>query len=195
MIKYLVIIFCCLSCGNLSKNMIKQGKTEMRGGTKGSQTWNSDLVFSRYSWYQELTMVFDLLLARVDNTSPFYAWFSQSEKETFSKCADAMVSMTYALDQKKVSHQSFMIEMEKNGYNQLLVPGFESFLKLHPDFNKYSFSLYKVHGYCRPYSKGTREAQPTEEVATGLSTIPAPGGTSGAGILISFPSFQDQVLQ
>lgn len=144
-----IVLVACLSCSNLSKNLVSEGSFLLEGGVYKDKKWNDNLVFKRVSWYQELTLLYDVIMARVDESSPFYLWFSEHEKRTITECDDFYVSLNYALDPDKISQGMFRAEMEKAGYDEFLLPRFASYLKLHPDFERLALKLYSIYGYCR----------------------------------------------
>lgn len=150
--KLMFLLFAFLAftgCSNLSKNFIKSGDLTMKGGHFQNQSWRDEISFKRYSWFHEMTMVFDVLLARVPTSSPFYQWFSNPEKSTLNDCRDSYVVMTYHWDSKKVSKSDFLAEAEKAGYEKVDLKNFAAEMRLHPDFESLSLQLYSVFGLCR----------------------------------------------
>jgi hypothetical protein len=137
------------ACSSLSKNFVQEGSLRVKGGVSRSIEWRDVLVFKRLSWYKELTLLFDLAIAKVDKDSHFTKWFSASELETISKCSEAYVGVTYALDNKKISIPMFQAELKGAGFTEYPVPDFEKELRLHPDFEVLSLQLYRVSVLCR----------------------------------------------
>lgn len=160
------------ACANLSKNLVMKEEFDLRGGKFGNQQWDQPLVFERTSWYSELTMVYDLLLARVSEQSPFWQWLSNSEKESLKGCQAHYVAVAYTQDSKKISHSSFKSMALEAGYRSFALPQFGKYLQLHPDFAKNSFHLYSVFGLCLEPEKAQRD-----------------------DILVQFPNFKEVVLK
>lgn len=129
--------------------MIKQGEYTISGGVFENQKWESSLDFERTSWFKELTLTFDVFLAKIDKASPFYQWFSEDEKKMVESCLDSRVSLTYAWDPMQVSRSSFYDELEKQGYERLSIPTFHSNVKMHPNFARINVYLYKTSLICR----------------------------------------------
>lgn len=150
--KRIRLLFCFLllfsGCSTLSKNMVKSGKVNLNGGVKGQKTWHDTLEFNRLSWFQELTMYFDLLYTKVDSNNPFSHWFSTSERRMANSCKELYLVVSYSLDSKKISRNEFVQQMSKQGYKEIALPHFEQNLRLHPDYAQLSFGLYKFHGFC-----------------------------------------------
>ena len=130
------LILLMASCSSLTKNMTKQGEFSIRSGYHKDISWDDSLTFDRYSWYHEWTLHLDVMMAKVDKNSPFYSWFSRSEKGLMNRCQDAYVTMSYHLDPDRISQKMFLEEMEKMGYKKVITPKFARALELHPDHEK-----------------------------------------------------------
>lgn len=162
-----VVCFLLVACSTLSKNYVKNGSFVLDGGTNGEKSWNTSLEFKRLSWYQELTLSFDVMYARVGGSDPFYNWFSESEKEMVGECLDFYVTLLYAMDDSKIAAKHYIAQMDSYGYKKVLLPTFSSYVKNHPGFEMNSLKLYKILGFCRK-----------EKIAKDLN--------------IRFPNFEDQ---
>lgn len=132
-----------------SYNQTTTGKVVLRGGIYQKQSWNDKLTFKRMSWYYGMTLFFDALIWRADPGSPFSQWFSQSEKEFFSKCEKLLVTVAYSADPTKISHVNFREQMKLNGYDDVVLNNFAAFLKTHPSSADWRMLNYKVMGYCK----------------------------------------------
>lgn len=153
----LVSILLISACANLSKNQTLTEDFVVRGGKFGNQTWNDSLHFKRTSWYAELTLVYDLLMAQIEEQSPFWQWLSVSEKQTLLACKKHYVVVAYAQDSQKISHSQFKAYAAEAGYSSVALPQFANYMRLHPDFNQNSFHLYTVFGLCLDNSSPKRE--------------------------------------
>lgn len=158
-------LLCSCATSNMSRNTTQEGDFLLNGGKNGQQSWNDGLIFKHLSWYKELSLVFDVHLARLDKNSPFLSWLSPKEKENYDSCHDFIVTVAYAIDGKRISMPMFMDVMKKQGFSRISLSQFHSFLKLHPDFELSSLQNYEVFGLC-----GTQEPK-------------------SDGISIEFPSF------
>lgn len=149
MIKYLFIVAFVLSCSNLSKNTAKNSDFYIKGGIAKNKTWNSSLKFQRYTWFSGFTMVYDLLLTKVDEKSPFYQWFSLGEKQLMRSCSTSYVALTYAFDSSKISPNMFFNQVKRAGFERIALVTFKSYIKNHPDYERNSFKLYDLYALCR----------------------------------------------
>ena len=146
--RLIFILSILMGCSNLSKNMVKEGTFTLRGGKHENQTWSESLTFRRYSWFHELTLFYDVMLADIPESSPFYQWFSPSEKRIISSCRQKKIAITYQMDSKKISDGMFEREIKKFGYSKYLVPQFEQSFNMHPDHENQSLQLYKIFVLC-----------------------------------------------
>jgi hypothetical protein len=145
-----ITIFFAISCTtNLSKNLVQEGNLILRNGTFNDKIWNEDLVFQRNSWYHELTLQFDLMLAHVSPQSAFNFWFSKDELESMIKCSDSRVVMAYSLDTKDIPYSSLYEQLEKSGYTRFDLIQFKKHLLQHPDAQLNGFRLYHIFGICK----------------------------------------------
>ncbi len=142
------LILVLFDCSSLSRNYIQTGELTLRGGVYNSQRWSDRLNFDRYSWFEELTLVFDLLLVPVDKSSPFYYWFSTSEKEALARCEKAFIYLNYVQDSDKISKGMFLKQMEKFGYSKIAITSFKQHLRMHPSYSYLSLKLYNTAALC-----------------------------------------------
>jgi hypothetical protein len=165
-----ILFFLVFSCAShKTYNQTTLGRVIFQGGVYEKETWDQPLVFKRMSWYHGMTLYFDALLWKVDVDSPFAKWFSSSEKEFFTKCESLLVTAGYSADPLKISHVSFREQMKLNGYDDVVINNFASYLKSHPSAQDWRLVNYKIMGYCK--------------------RSPSKVGT-GRKLAINFPSFQ-----
>ncbi len=151
-----------------SYNQTTTGKVVLRGGIYQKESWDDSLTFKRMSWYHGMTLYFDAMIYRADPESPFSKWFSASEKEFFTKCEKLLVTVAYSADPSKISHVNFREQMKLNGYDDVVINNFSSFLKSHPSSTEWRMLNYKVMGYCKR----------------------SPGRLGTTNLAINFPSFK-----
>ncbi len=135
--------------GYKSYNQTTTGKVILRGGIYQKESWEDSLIFKRMSWYHGMTLYFDALFYRADPSSPFAKWFSGSEKEFFTKCEKLLVTVAYSADPTKISHVNFREQMKLNGYDDVVLNNFSSYLKSHPSASDWRMQGYKVMGFCK----------------------------------------------
>ena len=165
----LLALLAISSCASYKTyNQTTTGKVVLRGGIYQKDSWDDSLVFKRMSWYHGMTLYFDTMIYRADPTSPFAKWFSASEQEFFTKCEKLLVTVAYSADPAKISHVNFREQMKLNGYDDVVLNNFSSYLKSHPSATEWRMLNYKVMGYCK--------------------RSPSRLGTSS--IAINFPSFK-----
>ncbi|MBY0414387.1 MAG: hypothetical protein K2Q18_09485 [Bdellovibrionales bacterium] len=137
------------SCANLSKNSVKEGEFIVRNGTSGKNTWIENLVFKRVSWYHELTLEFDLMMANVPPQSGFNFWFSPDELAAAGKCGDFRIILAYSSDTKILPYSTLNTQLDLAGFKKLDMSAFKLNFLQHPDSEMNSLRLYQVYGACR----------------------------------------------
>ena len=138
-----------VSCSNLSKNSVQEANLPMKNGTFNEKIWKEDLIFQRISWYHELTMQFDVLLAHVSPQSSFNFWLSKDELDQMVGCFDSRVVLAYSLDTKEIPYSALYDQLEKSGYSRFDLLSFKKHLLGHPDSQVNGFRLYHIFGICK----------------------------------------------
>ncbi len=144
------IFFFLTSCAAYKNyNQTTTGKVIYRGGVHQKLLWDDSMLMKRMSWYHGMTLYFDVILWKADPNSPFSNWFSAAEKEYFSRCESLIVTAGYSADPSKISHVNFREQMKLNGYDDVVINSFASFIKSHPSSIEWRFQNYKVLGFCK----------------------------------------------
>ena len=144
-----VLLFVVGCASYKSHNQTTTGKVVLRGGIYQKESWEDKLIFKRMSWYYGMTLFFDTLIWKAEASSPFSKWFSESEKEFFTKCEKLLVTVSYSADPTKISHVNFREQMKLNGYDDVTLNNFAAYLKTHPSSQEWRTLNYKVMGYCK----------------------------------------------
>jgi hypothetical protein len=157
--RLMIMVFILLSgcASHKSYNQTTSGKVLLRGGRYKQDSWDESLTFRRMSWYHGMTLYYDALLYKADPNSQFAKWFSPTEREFFSKCESVVVTATYSADPTKISHVNFREQMKLNGYDDIVLNNFTSYIKSHPSAVDWRIANYKFLGYCKrsPTRQGT----------------------------------------
>lgn len=148
-ISLLLILIISFSCSNLSKNIVKEDNFLLRNGTFTDKTWKEDLVFTRVSWFHELTLQLDVMMAHVAPQSAFNFWLSKDELDQMIKCGDSRVVLAYSLDTKDIPYSSLYEQLEKSGYTRFELIEFKKHILQHPDSQLNGFRLYHIFGICK----------------------------------------------
>lgn len=154
-------------------NQTTTGKVTLRGGSYKADEWDETLVFKRMSWYHGMTLYYDALVYRADPDSSFSKWFSPSEKEFFAKCESLIVAVNYSASPDRISHVNFREQMKLNGYDDVVVNTFATYLRTHPNAQDWRVFNYKIMGYCKR----------------------SPTSFNNKGLTINFPSFKQLELK
>ena len=172
---FLLLILILVSACAVYKthNQTTTGLVSFPGGVYREEVWDDKMVFNRLSWYHGLTLYYDSLLYYPQIDSKFSKWFSESEKEYFQKCEKLLVTVNYSADPNKVSHVMFREQMRMNGYDDVVINNFASYVKTHPTYQAWNLQNYKILGFCK--------RQPTRI-------------GDGKRIYLNFPNFKEMHL-
>lgn len=146
----LSLIIFATSCSNYSKNLFSKGEITISNIRYKDKVWNEELKFNRLSWYKEMTLAVDLHIAKISFDSKFLNWFSNDAKKNIKKCQSFYVAQMYIYDKiysnKEVIDRSFL----SKGILKINIPEFSENLKSHPDYDQWSFKLFRPFGLCIP---------------------------------------------
>lgn len=146
-------LLCLLSCSILSKNMFKEGKISFYGGRFSNKSWTEKLIFKRFSWFQELSLVFDFTWTELERKSKFFNWISNEEIEKISSCNKIYVSFFYSSDEKEDLEKIFFDQLKFQYLSEVKLEGFEENIKMHPNYNGLSLKFYKFKSFCLKVSE------------------------------------------
>ena len=149
----LIFIFSLVSCSNLSQRLVKTGDFDFQGGVYKDKRWEDSLEFKRYTWFYELSIVYDLLYVNIDNNSPFFSWLSEDEKSSVAKCRHFLVALTYKNPTHSFATQILDRDLMKFGFLEISTPTFRENIRNHPDFMKWDLNYHRVKTYCQTNSK------------------------------------------
>ncbi len=126
--KTLVVIFLLgfllIGCSSSTKNQIMHNEFFIREGNYKDKKWSDNLVFKKTSWFQELSMLFDVLTSEISPRSPFFEWFSKFEKSEIKKCEHFILILRYNLSDTRLSDGMFVRELKKADYQLIELPYF-----------------------------------------------------------------------
>ncbi len=150
----LLVLLLTTSCSLTGRNIVQVNDFELAGGSVGNSSWKDELKLKRISWYQEMTMVFDVLLGEVTPNSPFYDWFSTSEKVSLKSCSKSYLALYYSSASEVISKNNFIKQASSQGFEKYVMNEFAGALRLHPQYITNSFQLYDIAIFCSKSNLG-----------------------------------------
>lgn len=148
-----------VSCSHISNNFISKDEIHLKGGTSHDRQWNDHLIFQRTSWFKEITLLFDTLIAPIDLNSPFSNWLSNENKQHLSECSKGYYALIYSLNHDFVSEVEFLNQIRGKNLKILYFPRFKRILQLHADFTKNSLDLYRFYIFCSKKNGASHDLQ------------------------------------
>lgn len=147
----ILLLLAFSSCASGPINKTQQNDIHMTGGHFERKSWDDTLVFKKTSWYLGATLGYDLLLTRIDKSSPFNNWLESNSKDV-QNCKEFYVGLIYSYN------RSLMFDLEspvyiKNqiselGFKEISIPQFRSHLAAHTVFQQWNLKRYKIAGFC-----------------------------------------------
>jgi len=147
---FLNVFFFLFSCSSpLSTNQYTTDKLVINGGISGKEIWSDQLIFTRASWFQKATLLYEVLLADISMDSPFRSWFSEQEKDFLKNCKQVVVGLSYHYFFAKIPTRNIQDEMRALGFKEMLSVNFERQIFNHSDAARLRPRLYRVQFYCQ----------------------------------------------
>ena len=143
----LTLIFIC-GCSSLSISTVKDGEFRLGEGRLGELEWKEDLIFKRFSWYYELSLLYEFLIAEVPVNSNYRRWFTSGESISANSCGKFYVAAVYASRDDRTNPNHIWKEFDTNKVKFINVNGFYRNLSFSESFVTNSFNLYKFWGIC-----------------------------------------------
>jgi hypothetical protein len=137
-----------VGCALTSQNIVNKGTFVLSGGNIGNNRWSDELIFTKTSWYKQTTLVYETLLASLNNKSPFLNWLSAEERKIFASCEYPYLLLEYSLNRDLLPFKIINDQLKKEGFKKVLIKTFELELKNHPQYKISNLMYYKVRGYC-----------------------------------------------
>ena len=150
------ILQACSSFQNLNEAI--SGDVSFKGGRHEDYSWSESMTFQRTSFYRGATMAYDVLFHKLERNSPFTKWLDDSEKEHLNRCNTLIIAMFYVESMQPTSSAYLRKEIEKQNFKEILIPGFNQFLKNHPTYQQYYFYSHKITAFCGQSTIGQDKA-------------------------------------
>ena len=143
----LMIIFVSCSVHDSRRNFA-EGEITFSGGMYQNSSWKENMTFKRYSWYSEATMVYDLLLHKLDKTSKFAEWLDR-DKSLIENCNHIYIALIYSARNTDLKPIYFAGEFEKVGYERHTLTDFSDNLFAHHAYRDWRLFSHKLFGFCK----------------------------------------------
>ena len=82
-------------CGNLSKNQITHSSFILKNGYFQGRPIKTELVFKRYSWFKEATLMYDIRIAPISQEAPYFQWLAYYSQQDVKKCPQFYIALFY----------------------------------------------------------------------------------------------------
>lgn len=150
---FLVFLQGCAT--NKSRRVVSVNKLHLVGGVYEDKSWNDKLEFVRLSFYQDATMVNEVLLTHLDGKTPFYNWLGV-DSESIKDCQQFMVALVYADINSKHNSQFLISQIEKSGIKEVSLLDFSHHFKAHQNAQDWNLTKHKVIGLCGKTKHGSQ---------------------------------------
>lgn len=141
----LVLIFS--ACSMQSKNIMKTDHYYLTSGIYKVNTWKDSLKFNRYTYYQDLSVKLDIMIAPYERLGNFKQWISNSDQEKITKCSQYYIVMIYDNQGDIFSSSNIFKELLANN-TQIKSQTFIDNVKRHPTYRIDLLDQYYISGIC-----------------------------------------------
>ena len=145
----LVTMLFLLSCSvhKTRKNFVA-GEIAIDGGSYQNLEWKDEMKFKRYSWFNEASMKYDILLSELKNSSKFATWMGRDRSKLLN-CRKLLVGLVYTDINAKYGKPYLISQFEKFGYGNIVMVDFNSHFEAHHSFKDWQLSEHKIVGFCK----------------------------------------------
>ena len=144
----IILIFLITSCSSLSVSMVKEGTFTLSSGILNETTWDEKLEFKRYSWFYELSMMYDLLITPISINSNYKRWFEKSEAISANNCSRFYIAAVFSSRDRRSNSNDIWNNFNIDDLQITNVNGFYRNLSFSSSYSVNSFNLYKFWGIC-----------------------------------------------
>lgn len=145
--KYILILL-LVSCSSVFKrSSVMESDVVIKGGTYHDKKWDEELVFKRVSWFDEVTMAYDFLYAKLNEDNPFRNWLGK-ERMGVAKCSDFYAVLVYTKRNSIVNRTALIQQFVQKGYEEMVLVDFSHELQAHQGFRDWRLTDHKIMGIC-----------------------------------------------
>ena len=144
-----IISACSYYKGYKGHNRADKMNVRLKGGTYEKKQWSDTLEFKRTSFYAGAKLNHDVIITRLDKTSPFYNWMGE-QKSLLTDCTEVFVTLFYKdMNAFRAVPISYMRDqIIKRGYEEIVIQNFAYNLRQHYAFGQWVLNDHKIYGYC-----------------------------------------------
>jgi hypothetical protein len=129
-------------------NQVRESELVFKGSNYGQQGWDESLIYKRYSWYNGVTLDYEVLISPLNKDSKFYSWLNSGEKKLANRCEKFYTALLLGRFNAGVNKAYIINEFEKNGLKYVSLAGFGSQVKSYYIYNQLNLINHKVMGFC-----------------------------------------------
>lgn len=135
-----------------SSSRATHSKVTMTGGHYQLKSWDDTLIFSRVSWYIGAIMGYDVLMAKLDKTSPFANWLGNDKEKISNECHDFYITLIYTNTNSMMLNLASPADIKKQivdlGYEEVSILDFKTNMAAHDIYGQWHLNNHKFSGFC-----------------------------------------------
>ena len=145
-------IFIFIACASNQANKIRKSEVDMSGGTYKRKSWDDTLTFKRTSWYLGANLAYDVLIARLDKTSPFAFWLDNNQDQYATECREFYIALIYT-NAMSILHNletpaAIRNQITNLGFEEVSVSHFQANVRAHGVYGDWHLKSHKTMGFC-----------------------------------------------
>ena len=152
-LNHLILLLLLSSCsfykGYKGHNRTDKMTVRLKGGVYENKQWDDTLSLKRTSFYEGSKLSHDVIITKLDKTSPFYQWMGD-QKSILNDCTEVYVALFYkdmnAIRSVPISYMRDQII--KKGFNEIVIQNFSYYMRQHYAFDQWVLTDHKIYGYC-----------------------------------------------
>ncbi len=143
--QYLLIILfgTIISCSSNSINQVTTGEFYIHA--KGDEM----LPFKRASWFQEITMVYDIMAHKIDKNSSLYLLMDESEKKEILQCSEFYLVLLYAPIGGRLKTSELWSNFTNKNLKRVSLASLKKHITMAPQYIQQGLIQYEIQGGCK----------------------------------------------
>ena len=137
-----------VGCGSASVNQLNRDSFILRDGYFHGRPLKTQMVFKRFSWFKEASLMYELRLAPLSEESSYFQWLSPQTQSDVRECPRFYIGMLYSKSSDYIPHRLVKNQLEGQGARMQVVPGFWRSFKMHPQFEREALQRHRLRGIC-----------------------------------------------
>lgn len=143
------LVFILLACSTYkTRNKVYEGEISFKGGVYEDKNWTDSLEFKKISWFYDATLDHEILISKLDKSSPFSAWLG-ADRLALSTCENFYITILYSDINANHGNTLLTSQLKNAGLEEMSILNFTHQMKAHQNYLDWKLGRHKIVGFCQ----------------------------------------------